>query len=89
MVGSGPGQSGPGLTRLDQIQDPQTHNTPGRGRADAECEPIVLLGVRATGMGCTGSVQLGPVYPSLNTPIIRQPEGGNYRGVGIGSMGSV
>ena len=40
-------------------------------------------------MGCTGSVQLGPVYPSLNTPIIRQPEGGNHRGVGMGSTGSV
>ena len=60
MVGSGPIPSGPGPSRLNNIQDPQSRNTPCRRIADADKETRTPIRSGGTVMGGTGSVPSEP-----------------------------
>ena len=77
MVGSGPIPSGPGPSRLNNIQDPQSRNTPCRRIADADKETRTPIRSGGTVMGGTGSVPSEPAPGPLrlNTPLAPRPDG--------------
>ena len=75
MVGSGLVPSGPGSTRLKNVQDPQPRNTPGRRVADADKETRMPARTGGAAIGRTGSVPSEPGSLRLNTPIAPRPDG--------------